>query len=141
VASAISVALVKLPAQIRQAIEAHARWAFPQEACGLLAADAAGRLRMAYCLTNVEANSSRFTVDPAEHFGAQSHAERQGWKIAGSFHSHPRSAAEPSAHDVSGALDPSWIYVIAGPVEEQVPVRAFRIRSGFVRELDMVATP
>ena len=129
-----------LPSPIRQAIEAHARWAFPQEACGLLAADAEGRLRMAYCLTNVEGHSSRFTVDPVEHFGAQSHAERQGWRIAGSFHSHPRSAAEPSAHDVSGALDPNWIYLIAGPVKEEVTIRAFRIRSGSVEELSMVAS-
>ena len=131
---------MKLPDQIRQAIEAHARWAYPQEACGLIATDADGHLRMAYCLTNTEDHADRFTVDPEEHFGAQSHAERHGWRIAGSFHSHPDSAAEPSAHDVAGALDPTWIYLIAGPVGESIPIRSFRIRSGSVTEIDTVAT-
>ncbi len=95
---------------------------------------------MAYCLTNTERHSSRFTVDPAEHYGAQSHAERHGWRIAGSFHSHPHSAAEPSAHDVAGALDPTWIYLIAGPVGESVPIRSYQIRSGSVTEIDTMAT-
>jgi len=126
-----------LPHPIRQAIEAHARWAFPQEACGLIASDADGDLRMAYCLTNIEHDPSRYTLDPAEHFAAQSHAERNGWVISGAFHSHPHSAAIPSAHDVAGALDPNWTYLIAGPVSEHVPIRAFRIRSGIVAEIEV----
>jgi proteasome lid subunit RPN8/RPN11 len=126
-----------LPEPIRQAIETHARWAFPQEACGLIASDGDGDLRMAYCLTNIEQDPNRYTVDPAEHFAAQRHAERNGWQIAGAFHSHPRSAAIPSAHDVAGALDPNWIYLIAGPVGEQVPINAFRIRSGIVTDLEI----
>ena len=68
-----------LPEPIRQAIETHARWAFPQEACGLIASDGDGDLRMAYCLTNIEQDPNRYTVDPAEHFAAQRHAERNGW--------------------------------------------------------------
>jgi len=106
-----------------------------------LATDESGALRMAYCLTNVEDDSSRFTVDPAEHFGAQSHAERHGWRIAGSFHSHPHSVAEPSGQDIAGALDPSWVYVIAGPVDELIPVRAFRIQSGSAAEIEMGEGP
>ena len=126
-----------LPDLIRQAIETHARWAFPQEACGLIASDVDDDLRMAYCLTNIEHDPSRYTVDPAEHFAAQSHAERNGWRIAGAFHSHPHSAAIPSAHDVAGALDPDWVYLIAGPVGERVPINAFRIRSGVVTEVEI----
>ena len=89
-----------LPDDIRAAIEAHARWCFPEEACGLLALDSSGSLRMAYCLTNAAASAERFTVHPVEHYRAIEHAERHGWHIGGDFHSHPRSPAVPSASDV-----------------------------------------
>lgn len=106
-----------LPDEIQAAIEAHARFTFPEEACGLLASDADGRMRMAYCLTNVERSTNRFTIDPDEHFAALQHAGRNGWTLSGSFHSHPTSPPLPSAADDAGALDPDWIHVIAGPVE------------------------
>ncbi len=128
-----------LPAQIRDAIVAHAVWAFPREACGLLAVDEAGSLRMAYCLTNVDESSYRFTVDPVEQFHAIRHAERFGWRIAGAFHSHPRSEAAPSSADIAGALDPTWVHVIAGPVGDDTPLRAFTIRDGAVTEIDVEA--
>lgn len=126
---------VMVPDEIRQAIAAHARWAFPDEACGLLAGDVEGRLKMAYCLSNIDRGPTGFLVDPIEHFGALRHAERYGWQISGSFHSHPRTEAVPSPADVAGALDPEWVYLIAGPVGDEVPVRAFSIRSGQVDEL------
>lgn len=126
-----------LPAQIRCAIEAHARFAFPEEACGLLALDREGRVRMAYCLTNADASPHRFTVDPDEHYGALCHAERQGWRIGGSFHSHPRSSPLPSDADVEGALDPTWIHVIAGPVDPgPVEIRAYAIATGSAEEVE-----
>ena len=125
-----------LPRQIADAMVAHARFVYPEEACGLLAVDDAGRLRMAYCLTNVERSRFRFTVDPNEHYRALRHAERNGWDIGGVFHSHPDSAAYPSRTDVDGALDPSWIHVIVGFVDADVPeISAFSIRSGEVTEL------
>lgn len=123
-----------LPDQIRDAIVAHARTAAPAEACGLLAVDPAGRWRMVYCLTNVEASPARFTVDPIEHFRALQHAERSGWGIGGVYHSHPAGDAYPSPADVAGALDPEWLYVIAGPVPNPA-VRGFRIRNGEVSEV------
>lgn len=119
---------MRLPGQIEEAILAHGAFVFPEEACGLLAADGQGELRMAYCLTNREHSSTRFTVDPVEHHGALRHAERCGWTIVGSFHTHPRSAPVPSRADIAGALDPDWIYAIAGPMDHPAPqVRLFRI--------------
>ena len=122
------------PAQIRDAIVAHAEAAYPEEACGLLAGDGSGRLRMVYCLTNAEASPTRYTVDPVEHFRAMEHAERQGWEVAGVYHSHPASPAYPSPVDVATALDPEWLYVIVGPVAAP-EVRGFRIRAGYVAEV------
>jgi proteasome lid subunit RPN8/RPN11 len=121
------------------AIRAHARFNWPNEACGLVAADPRGRLTMVYCLSNLDASPFRFTVDPSEHFGAWRHATGRGWEIAGSFHSHPDSAAAPSSTDISRALDPNWAYFIAGPVRHGIiEVRAYRIRGGEVVEIELM---
>jgi proteasome lid subunit RPN8/RPN11 len=115
-----------MPRQIRDAIVAHAHFCAPFEACGLLAFDRAAALRMAYCLTNVDRSRTRFTVDPNEHFRAIRHAERNGWVIAGVFHSHPASAARPSPADIAGATVSGWLHVVAGPLPDP-EVRGFAI--------------
>lgn len=128
---------VDLPGQIHRAIIAHAEFCMPEEACGLLAVDARRRLRMAYATTNVERSAVRFTVDPREHYRAIRNAEARGWTIGGSFHSHPDSAAFPSARDIAGALDPSWLYVVVGMGNGFPDLRGFRIRESKVEEVTL----
>lgn len=114
---------------------AHASFCLPDEACGLLAADAAGRLRMAYCLSNSAPSPTAFTLDPGEHFRALRHAEAQGWHLAGVFHSHPGGPAFPSATDVAQALEPEWLYVVVGLQPSAAPeVRGFWIREAVIEE-------
>lgn len=132
---------IEVPSQIKQAFVAHARFCHPEEACGLLAVDGAGRIQMAYATTNVDQSRVRFTVAPKEHFGAIRHAESRGWSIGGSFHSHPESGAFPSAHDVAGALDPGWLYVVIGLGGGLPDVRGFRIREYMVDEVALVDVP
>ncbi|HSF85320.1 MAG TPA: M67 family metallopeptidase [Acidimicrobiia bacterium] len=127
---------MRVPQQIHDAILQHARFCAPLEACGLLATDGTGALRMVYCLTNVERSRRRFTVSPQEHFKALQHAERSGWSIGGVFHSHPTAPARPSVVDVAQALDPRWLYVIAGPLASP-ELRAFTIARGEVNELEV----
>jgi len=128
-----------LPPQIREAMIAHARFCAPEEACGFLATDTEGRLRFAYCLTNVEASPTRFTVEPTEHFRALQHAESRGWELGGVFHSHPVGPAFPSKTDIESALEPDWLYVIVGlgRPEGGPEVRAFRISHGRVEEVSL----
>ncbi|MDX1691724.1 MAG: M67 family metallopeptidase [Acidimicrobiia bacterium] len=126
---------MELPAQIRQAMIAHARFTYPEEACGLLAADDEGRLRMVYCLTNAEHSPVAYTLDPTEHVRAWRHADRNGWRLAGVFHSHTHTAAVPSKTDVARALEPDWLYVLVGLEDGDAPdVRGYRIRDGRVDE-------
>jgi proteasome lid subunit RPN8/RPN11 len=130
------VPAVRVHPEMAEAIVQHGRFAAPDEACGLFAVDDAGDLRMVYCLTNVDRSALRFTVAPHEHYHAWKHAERNGWRIGGVFHSHTESAAEPSEADVTGALDPSWVYMIVGPMSAPEPqVRAYRIVHGEVEEM------
>ena len=126
--------MIEVPSEICEAIVAHARFCAPHEACGLLAVDREGAIRMAYALTNVDASPRRYTVAPYEHLMALRHAERNGWTIGGVFHSHPAAVPYPSRRDVAWALDPEWIHLIAGPVGAPT-LRAFRIAGGAVDEL------
>lgn len=131
---------VELPRPILDAMVQHARFAYPEEACGLLASDGSG-LRMAYCLTNVMASPTRFTVDPTEHFRAMRHAEGNGWDLSAVFHSHTHSAAYPSPTDVAAALEPDWLYVVVSLRDQVRPeVRGYWIRDGAVVEEPLVVT-
>lgn len=126
---------MRVPALIYEAMIAHARFEFPNEACGLLAADETGALRMCYSLTNADGSPVSYTVDPNEHFRSLQHAERNGWELAGVFHSHTASPPVPSSTDRRQALEPDWLYVIVGLAEFSAPeVRAYRIRDGVVTE-------
>jgi proteasome lid subunit RPN8/RPN11 len=127
---------LRLPSQVHEAILVHARFCAPFEACGLLALDDAGAVRMVYCLTNVERSRRRYTVSPQEHFKAIQHAERLGWTIGGVFHSHPEAPARPSSVDLAEARDPEWLYLIVGPLRTP-EVRAFRIVRGAATELEV----
>ncbi len=131
---------MEIPRQICEAIVAHARFAYPEEGCGLLASGVDGTgavsdLRMAYCLTNATRSPTRYTVAPNEHFRAMRHAEANGWELSGVFHSHTHSAPYPSPTDVAGALEPDWLYVIVGPTDVESPeIRAYWIRDGKIIE-------
>jgi proteasome lid subunit RPN8/RPN11 len=123
--------------QIADAMFKHSGWAFPNEACGLVAFDG-DVATAAMCLTNADNSPDRFTIDPAEHYGAFRFAERMGWTIGGVFHSHPRSDAIPSPSDMSGGADPDWLHLIVGPVAGPRPLlRAYRIESGVVSEVSV----
>ena len=125
---------MRLPRDIAEVVIAHLAAAVPEEGCGLLAIDDAGEVRHAYCLDNLDRSPVRFTVDPDGHFAALRHAESNGWKVGGAFHSHPRSAAVPSRTDIARALDPEWVHLIVGLGGQTPQVRAWRIRDGEVTE-------
>lgn len=138
----LGVERVTMAREVAEAMFAHAVWAYPHEACGLIAMDTDGETRMVFCLTNTAASEHRFTVDPAEHFGCISYAESAGWHIGGIFHSHTRSEAYPSEADISGGGDPEWLQVIVGPVVGPNPVvRAFRFDEGAVSEASVTVEP
>ncbi len=128
--------VVVVPAAIREAMVAHARAARPEEACGLLAGDAEGRLVFCYPTTNILRSATNYTIDPTEHFRALRHAESRGWELVGAFHSHPHTEPFPSPTDVELAAEPDWIYVIVGLADPDRPVvRGFRIVDGEVTEV------
>ena len=102
----------RLPGEMSAEMITHAEDAAPGEACGLVAYDSAGRPVRVYPLTNVEAGSRRFQIDPAEHFRTVVEAEAEGWTIGAVYHSHPRGPARPSRVDLEAGIDRDWISFI-----------------------------
>jgi len=96
---------------------AHSRDCYPNEACGLIAAERVGdqlEFRELFCLTNADASPVSYTIDPTEHFRSLQHAELNDWELVGAFHSHPHGAGFPSETDISKAADPDWLWFVIG---------------------------
>jgi proteasome lid subunit RPN8/RPN11 len=115
----------------------HAQADAPLECCGLLV----GRgdtIEECVPTVNVRHSESAYQVDPAVHFATLRRVRETDHRIVGAYHSHPRSAALPSATDVAEAYDPDLIYVIVSLADSGGPaVRAYSIRDGACAEITL----
>jgi proteasome lid subunit RPN8/RPN11 len=112
----------------RAQIEAEACAAFPRECCGLLEGVREGdaiRILALHPAHNLSSESSRFEIDPADHFAALRAARANGHEIAGCYHSHPNGKCEPSARDGEGAWDEGFVWLIAAIRDGVVSLAAF----------------
>jgi desampylase len=100
---------------------AHARSERPRECCGLLIGTGQAILE-AVPVENVAADPFReYEISPAAHLAEIRRCREQGREIVGAYHSHPRSAAEPSPTDLAMAFA-GFLFLIAGPIVEDAPV-------------------
>jgi len=116
----------------------HAREGKPEEVCGVLR----GRGRMAIEAVRgenvAEDRVNNYEVDP-QTLLQQFKFEETGEEMMGIYHSHPVSAAYPSATDAWSAHYPDAVYFICSLEFDEAPVlRAFRLITHFV---DTEATP
>jgi len=136
-----------LPPDIREAIVAHARAEYPNEACGIIVGDgnpaADGRALRFVPMRNAAASPLRYRIDDQELLRLTietDDADEAFWAIV---HSHVRSPAVPSPTDVGQATiyrDPLYVLVSlsddeADPVTGRPSVRAWRILDGEVAEV------
>jgi proteasome lid subunit RPN8/RPN11 len=114
-----------------EAIVAHARDDAPNECCGLVwGSDGA--------VTEVERAENRRNSPYGFELTFQALAKANdldddGFEV-GVYHSHPRSAAEPSQTDINLAQYPHWLWLIVSLEDEQAEIRAWRIADGEVSE-------
>ena len=128
-----------LPRNLQAEIEAAAGAAFPAECCGLIEGgweDAIAHVFALHPATNIAAGRNRFEIDPADHFNALRAARDAGHGLIGCYHSHPNGVAEPSAHDLGGAGEDGFVWLIAALAAGEGPAtcQAFIYRDrGFSR--------
>lgn len=91
-----------LPALVARELLELARRAAPLEACGLLLADDAGRLRLVE-LGNLAPVPGRFLVDPGGLHAVLSASAAGSESLAAFWHSHAGADALPGGSDLEGA--------------------------------------
>ena len=120
---------MKLRDSAASAMVAHAEQTAPHECCGLLLGTA-DELIEAIAAANVAHEPlSRYLVDPHDHLRAIRVARARGLQVLGAYHSHPRSAAVPSARDsMQGFSD--FLWVIVGLASKIPEIRAWEWSDG-----------
>jgi proteasome lid subunit RPN8/RPN11 len=128
------------------AIAAHARAEAPRECCGLLlgpAMDTSGAVTdiavsRAEPTRNLAAVTTRYDIDPADHFRVIRQARAAGLAVIGAYHSHPTSAPVPSPTDLAEGW-PNFLYLIATLRPLEPAIRAYLLDGPSYRELRVAA--
>lgn len=113
----------------------------PNEACGILAGKPT-RVEKVYKMTNTDKSAATFFMDPREQLKVMKEIRTLDLEMIGIYHSHPKTKAYPSAHDVELAYYPFVSYVILSLKDENNPeIRSFKIEDGKITEEEVNPAP
>jgi [CysO sulfur-carrier protein]-S-L-cysteine hydrolase len=128
------------------AIVAHARRDFPDEACGIIAGpEGSDRAERLVPMTNADRSPTFFRFDPAEQLALYKEMDSNDEEIVVVYHSHTSTEAYPSRTDISYAAEPQAHYLLASVAETgaddgPAEVRSYRIVDGVVTEEEIEIT-
>jgi proteasome lid subunit RPN8/RPN11 len=128
---------MRMSAGQRDELVEHARDSTPNECCGYMRLSD-GEVEELFRAENLRNSPYGYELD-AKSLLRANELDDEGFGVA-IYHSHPRSAAEPSQTDINLAQYPHWLQVIvtlAGR-DDGPEVRAWRIEDGRVEEEDVV---
>jgi proteasome lid subunit RPN8/RPN11 len=128
---------VRIARELHDQLIAHARAEAPNECCGMIAA-ADGRAVSVHPAENAAASPLRYEIEGRQQLEILTAIEDAGHELGAIYHSHTRTAPEPSQTDVNLAFYPEALYVIVGIAGEEPDVRAWRIVDGEVSEAELV---
>jgi [CysO sulfur-carrier protein]-S-L-cysteine hydrolase len=117
-------------------IVAHARAEAPNECCGMIATQD-GVAVAVHRARNAAASPLRYEMDGMEQYKIQTAIEESGYELGAIYHSHTRSAPEPSQTDINLAFYPDALYVIVGLASDEPEVKAYTIRDGQVADAEL----
>jgi proteasome lid subunit RPN8/RPN11 len=127
---------VQIAADLLEQIVEHARRDAPDECCGVVVTRD-GRAEEVVALENLASSPFRFEVDGLALLEVLDRAEASGARLGVIYHSHTRSAPEPSQTDVNFAANwpgVEWLIVgLAGGGEPDV--RSWLIEDGDFAEV------
>ena len=128
---------MRIARELYDQLIAHARAEAPNECCGMIAT-ADGRAVGVHPAENAAASPLRYEIDGRQQLEILTAIEDAGHELGAIYHSHTRTAPEPSQTDVNLAFYPDALYVIVGVAGDAPDVRAWRIAGGEVSEAELV---
>jgi len=113
---------------------------FPNEACGLIAAEADVPIKV-YPMTNADASPATYRLEGREQLRVFDDLDERGWDLWGIYHSHTHSEAYPSDTDRRLAFYSDSRYLVLSVADREQPVlRSFFIRDDEVTEEALIVT-
>jgi [CysO sulfur-carrier protein]-S-L-cysteine hydrolase len=135
------VSVLRISRALFDDMVSHAQAEAPNECCGIIASVDGEAVRV-YRAKNAAASALRYVMDADDQYRIQDEIEAQVWDYGAIYHSHTRSAPEPSQTDINAAfipkVGPVWpgsIYIIIGLAGAEPEVKAFRIESDAPEEV------
>ena len=128
---------MRIARELYDQIVAHARAEAPNECCGMIAARD-GRAVEVHPARNAAASPLRYEIDGRQQLEILTAIEEAGHELGAIYHSHTRTAPEPSQTDINLAFYPDSLYLIVGLAGDEPEVRAWRIVDGTVTEAELV---
>ena len=131
---------MRISRELLDDVIAHARADAPNECCGMIASRN-GEAVAVHRARNKAASPLRYEIDGMEQYKIQSAIEDAGLELGAIYHSHTRSAPEPSQTDINLAFYPEALYVIVGLEHGDPDVRAWSIVDGQVSPASLEVVP
>jgi proteasome lid subunit RPN8/RPN11 len=132
--------MMLLSERVEAALVAHARQTAPGECCGLLIGTPEEVVDAVAARNLADDPATRYVIDPRDHLQALRSARQRGLQVVGAYHSHPRSAARPSATDAAEAFS-EFVFVIVGLATHPPEVTAWTWVDGNFAPLPLVRFP
>src|SRR5258708_33460241 len=130
---------VKVRQEILEEMLEHARREPCIECCGLLAGRD-GVITAIFPATNALSSATTYEIAPRELFEVFRMLRDRELMHLGQYHSHLSTENAPSPTDIEQAGYPDHAYFIVSPqADAPNPIRAFSIRDGCVRELEIIS--
>ncbi len=120
--------MLVVPVELLTEVVAHAREGAPEEVCGWLAGRGNHAVRV-YPVPNASESPERdFRMEPEAQLRAMLEIRDAGLELTATYHSHPRTPAEPSAKDLEElAAYPDSFHVIVSLSGEEPEIRCYRV--------------
>ena len=129
---------MRIARELYDRIVAHARAEAPNECCGIVAANGDGGAQQVYAATNKFASPLRFEIDERDLIAIWRTIDEHDLELGAIYHSHTRTAPEPSQTDINGAAQwPGALWIIVGLAGEEPDVRTWAIEDGRVAQAEL----
>jgi proteasome lid subunit RPN8/RPN11 len=129
---------MKIGRELYDEIIAHARAEAPNECVGVVAASNGAAVAV-HRARNAERSPLRFSIDSKEQYDLLMEIEDAGLEVAAIYHSHTRTAPEPSQTDINFAQGwPGVEWIIVGLAGDEPEVRTWLIEDGQPSEAKLV---